>query len=83
MPTFLEPDDSEVSSHAMMSGWFSGLYFAKAAAAAAAASRAASWAACETEAAFFDQSRDAIFFSRDMVIGGTGHGSDGLAEVDE
>lgn len=82
MPTFLEPDDSEVSSHAMMSGWLSGLYFVKAAA-AAAASRAASWAACEAEAAFFVQSRDAIFFSRDMVVGVTGHESDDLAEVDE
>ena len=79
MPTFLEPDDSEVSSHAMMSGWLSGLYFAK----AAAASRAASWAACEAEAAFFVQSRDAIFFSRDMVVGGTGLESDDLVEVDE
>ena len=80
MPTFLEPDDSDVSSHAMMSGWLSGLYVAKA---AAAASRAASWAACEAEAAFFVQSRDAIFFSRDMVVGVTGHESDDLAEVDE
>jgi cytochrome bd-type quinol oxidase subunit 1 len=80
MPTFLEPDDPEVSSHLMMLGWLSGLYFVEAVAAWRIASSSAS---CEAEAAFFVQSRDANFLSRAMMVSGTGHGSDDLVEDDE
>ena len=79
MPTFWEPDASEVRSHEMMLGWLSGLYPVVATAAWRVASSAA---CCEAEAVFFVQSRDAIFFSRDIMIGATaGHGSDDLLKV--
>jgi len=75
MPTFLEPDDSEATSHSMMWGCLSGLYFVKAAAA---------WRAASSPAAFFVQSRDAIFLSRDIVISAAaGNGTDDLYKVDE
>ena len=80
MPTFSEPDASEVSSHLMMLGWLSGLYFVKTAAALRAASSAA---CCEAGAAFFVQRRDASLLSRGMLICGIGHGSDDLLEIDE